>query len=67
MGKTMFLCLSENPTEDKKTFHPRRKTIFHALVFFSYLCTFEKSGIQILQLSWLIQSTFLLRVVLFLR
>jgi len=29
MGKTMFLCPSENPAEDKKTFHSRRKTIFY--------------------------------------
>jgi len=26
----MFLCSSENPTEDKKIFHPRRETIFYA-------------------------------------
>jgi hypothetical protein len=26
-GKSMFSHLSENPTEDKKTFHPRRETI----------------------------------------
>ncbi len=39
MGKTMFLRLSENPTEDKKTFCCRRKTIFYVFsnVFYRLL------------------------------
>ncbi len=42
----MFLRLSENPMEDKKTFHFRRKTIFTGILNHFWQILFRKSGFK---------------------